>query len=127
MRSVSALPGTSTGLGRERLGPQVEEQGPQTGPKPRRGANEATSMAVVKIARRTSDRRLARRRARSVTCQVARASTFRSLLRRRVPGRDSSAPSQDPGGTPMRVDCLTLWQTLPRRPRLRLVSVASGR
>jgi hypothetical protein len=43
----------------------VENQGPHIKPKPRRGATKATSIAVVKIARTTSDRRLAMRRVRS--------------------------------------------------------------
>ena len=48
--------------------------------KPRRGATNATSIAVVKIARTTSDRRLATRRTRSDTCVVvARAKTSRGV------------------------------------------------
>jgi pimeloyl-ACP methyl ester carboxylesterase len=53
----------------------------QISAKPRRGATNATSIAVVKIARTTSDRRLATRRTRSDTCVVfARAKTSRSKM-----------------------------------------------
>jgi hypothetical protein len=52
---------------------------PRIRPKPKRGAMTATSIAVVKIPRTTSDRRLAVRRVRAGTCAAsARASTSAS-------------------------------------------------
>ena len=72
---TSPLPGAASGR-------KWRIRAPHIRPNPRRGATNATSIAVVKLARTPSDRRLAMRRVPSDTCVAsARAKTSRSRRR----------------------------------------------